>query len=113
MLTYQINPYKAPHKEATPKTYLNQDNTLGRQLERCKLKIGDKVRVRSAHNGRARIGTVDHLLTDASKIEWKKNGSQPCFIAVRLPLLSQIDGSPLTYGNEIGYFPLKQLRHQK
>lgn len=112
MLTYAISPYKAPHKDVPPRDYLNRDNILARQIERCKVKIGD--RVRSTTGKRAgHIGIVAELIDDPSKVEWKKGGKQPYFVSVRFPLVANDNETRVTYGFEIVNFPVKQLRHAR
>lgn len=112
MLTYAISPYKAPHKDVPARDYLNRDNILARQLERCKVKIGD--RVRSTTGAMAgHTGIVSELITDPAKMEWKKGGKQPYFVSVKYPLVATTDESRIQYGFKIVNFPVKQLRHAR
>lgn len=110
MLTYAISPYKAPHKDVPARDYLNRDNILARQIERCKVKIGDSVRPTTGRKA-GKIGHVVELIADPSKVEWKKGGKQPYFVAVKFNLVAESDDSRIPYGFEIVNLPVKQLRH--
>lgn len=103
MLTYRIAPHTAPHKVATGRDYLMRDHILARQVSRCPFKIGDDVRVQT--NRGKKWGIIDDLIIDSSKCQWNC-GTQPFFIAVRVP----VAGPNKEYGSEIVYAPLKKVR---
>lgn len=111
MLTYRICPHKSPHKVVTGKDYLNKEHILARQLDRCKIKVGDKVRCRGA--GTPVEGRVSAIIMDHTQCEWKKNHTQPHFIRVAIPLTVEIDGATVYMGFQSQDFPLKQVRFIK
>lgn len=78
-----------------------------RQLDRCKVKVGDLATAVTQHGKRR--GQVVELIGDPNECEWK-NGTQPFFIVMRMPLAYKIDGEDVLWGTERLAFPLKKVR---
>lgn len=85
---------------------MRRDHILSRQIARCKVKVGDEVYVMT-NKGR-RWGIVDELIVDPDKCEWR-NGSQPFFVSIRVPVKTQ-GGINAIYMSEIIKAPLKKVR---
>lgn len=84
-----------------------KDFILGRQLEKCPVRIGDHIEI-TTNKGR-RKGVVFELVSDPTKCKWR-GGTQPYFIGVRCPLTCVIDGAELSFGWEPVYVPTRKVR---
>lgn len=110
MLTLRINQYSTEETEEEVPVggdYLRKDWILKRQLEKCKLKLGDTITFTT--NKGKKEGIVFELVDNPANCRWRSD-TQPFFIGVRCPLVSVIDGSELTYGSEIAYVPWRRVR---
>lgn len=110
MFIYKIRNPSAPPKTAgvTPvsndESYLGKPAILGRHLNKCYLKIGDRIRMKKPKRP-IRYGTLVAAEDNPSKVKWR--GETPLFLTVELEKVDRKTGA--IYGTESLQVGIKQI----
>lgn len=111
MYSYKIQNLKAPHRlrqrpsKESAEAFMDQQMILGRHLNKCFLKVGDRVRFKRPKRNPL-YGTVVHAEEDAGKCEWR-NQTIPLFLTVDVDKVDKDTG--VRYATEKVRCGLKQL----
>lgn len=76
MLTYQIRLLKGTHKPTT-ENFLSKEHILSRQLAKCNLNIGDRVKFRKPKRNSV-YGTLAGVITDFKDVKWSRGVVPNC-----------------------------------
>lgn len=109
MLSLKIrNPKAPPRTEPEPdssEAFMDKKAILGRHLNKCFLKVGDRVRFKKPKR-KPIYGTLIHAEEDPMKVEWRNQGTIPLFLTVEV---DKVNRHGEIYGTEKQRVGVKQL----